>query len=88
MKRVIGLPGDRIQMRDGVLYINGEAVKKELHRGLCQNEDGLAYHSRETIPMYRETLPNGVSYLVLDVEPQGMRGQHAGICSCHPAIIS
>ena len=30
VKRIIGLPGDRIQMRDGVLYINGEAVKKEL----------------------------------------------------------
>ena len=29
IKRVIGLPGDRIQMQDGVLFINGEAVKKE-----------------------------------------------------------
>ncbi|MBI2719957.1 MAG: signal peptidase I [Rhizobiales bacterium] len=29
IKRVIGLPGDRIQMKDGVLFINGEAVKKE-----------------------------------------------------------
>ena len=29
IKRVIGLPGDRIQMRDGVLFINGEMVKKE-----------------------------------------------------------
>ena len=29
IKRVIGLPGDRIQMIDGVLNINGEAVKRE-----------------------------------------------------------
>ena len=29
IKRVIGLPGDRIQMRDGVLYINDEAVQRE-----------------------------------------------------------
>jgi signal peptidase I len=29
IKRVIGLPGDRIQMIDGVLQINGQAVKKE-----------------------------------------------------------
>src|SRR6201992_413842 len=29
IKRVIGLPGDRIQMIDGLLHINGEAVKRE-----------------------------------------------------------
>jgi signal peptidase I len=71
VKRVIGLPGDRIQMRDGVLHINGEPVKKERVEDY-QNKDGLAYHGRETIQMYRETLPNGVSYEVLDVEPHGM----------------
>ena len=42
VKRIIGLPGDRIQMRDGVLTINGEAVKKELI-GEYANEDGKAY---------------------------------------------
>ncbi len=30
IKRVIGLPGDRIQMRDGQLFINGEAVRARL----------------------------------------------------------
>jgi signal peptidase I len=29
IKRVVGLPGDRIQVTDGVLFINGEAVKRE-----------------------------------------------------------
>src|SRR5581483_8649280 len=29
IKRVIGLPGDRIQVREGLLYINGEPVKRE-----------------------------------------------------------
>ena len=29
IKRLIGLPGDHVQMKDGVLYINGEAVKRE-----------------------------------------------------------
>ena len=70
IKRVIGLPSDRIQMRDGVLYINGEAVKKE-YIGEYSNADGKAYYGHPTIPMYRETLPNGVSYRVLDVNPKG-----------------
>jgi signal peptidase I len=68
IKRVIGLPGDRIQMRDGVLYINGEAVKKE------RIEDFADPSERELgtpVPQYRETLPNGVSYRVLDTEPLG-----------------
>ena len=88
VKRVIGLPGDRIQMRDGVLYINGEAVKKERDRRTCRTRMVLLITAATTIPMYRETLPNGVSYEVLDVEPQGRADNTAGICSCHPAIIS
>ena len=30
IKRVVGLPGDRIAVRDNVLYVNGEAVPREL----------------------------------------------------------
>jgi signal peptidase I len=70
IKRVIGLPGDRIQMKEGVLYINGEAVKKE------RIEDYVDPELREPpggvpVPQYRETLPNGVSYNVLDMNPNG-----------------
>jgi signal peptidase I len=70
IKRVIGLPGDRIQVTDGVLYINGQAVKKELI-GTYDNSDHEAYSGLDKIPVYRETLPNGVSYDVLDAEPNG-----------------
>jgi len=70
VKRIIGLPGDRIQMRDGALFINGEPVKKE-YVGEYMNEDGKAYFDRPSIPVYRETLPNGLSYEVLDVNPNG-----------------
>ena len=68
IKRVIGLPGDRVQMRDGVLYINGEAVKKERIEDYADPaEPGL----RAAVPQFLETLPNGVSYRVLDTEPLG-----------------
>jgi len=63
IKRVIGLPGDRIQVIDGVLHINGEAVQREsLGITEFQNERGEI----EPIQTYRETLPNGVSYITFD----------------------
>ena len=66
IKRVIGLPGDEIAVRDGVLYINGQAVPK-VRKGdfVSPEEDG------RPIPRYEETLPNGVYYYVLDAEPDG-----------------
>jgi signal peptidase I len=62
IKRVIGLPGDRIQVRDEQLYINGEPVKRE---GI---EDGETDEFGRTIPVkrWRETLPNGVTYVTLE----------------------
>ncbi|WP_422370787.1 signal peptidase I [Hoeflea sp.] len=64
IKRVIGLPGDRIQVRDGVLFINGEAVEREL----VGNYTPEGRYNRGTdVPVYRETLPNGVSYTTLDL---------------------
>src|SRR5689334_5951480 len=64
IKRVIGLPGDRIQMVEGVLHINGQAVKRERIDDLVETEEG----SRPTrVKRWRETLPNGVSYTTLDL---------------------
>jgi signal peptidase I len=65
IKRVIGLPGDEISVRDGVLYINGEAVPK-VRRG-----DFISPEEQHPIPRFEETLPNGVKYLVLDSTPNG-----------------
>ncbi|HRX36299.1 MAG TPA: signal peptidase I [Aestuariivirga sp.] len=68
IKRVIGLPGDHIQMRDGVLFINGQAVKKDRIEDFSDpDEPGL----RQPVPQYVETLPNGVQYHVLDTNPVG-----------------
>ncbi|MEG6509539.1 signal peptidase I [Methyloligella sp. 2.7D] len=69
IKRVIGLPGDEIQMRKGVLYINGTPVKKE------RIEDFTSYTptgAERHLPQYRETLPNGVSYRTLDLVQNGI----------------
>ncbi|MCB1382014.1 MAG: signal peptidase I [Notoacmeibacter sp.] len=69
IKRVIGLPGDRIQMREGVLYINGEAVKRE-KVGQIDNPDITEVN--RPVDVYRETLPNGVTYDTLDITPNGI----------------
>ncbi len=70
IKRVIGLPGDRIQMREGVLFINGEAVKKERIEDYVDTEPSFQ-GGPNPIPQYIETLPNGVKYRVLDEDPNG-----------------
>jgi signal peptidase I len=63
IKRVIGLPGDRIQMIDGLLHINGVAVTRERVADYIGNDSG-PYPIR--VKRWRETLPNGVSYDTLD----------------------
>ena len=67
IKRVVGLPGDRIQMINSVLHINGVAVKRE--RAGTFSADGSYEQDTRNTPVYRETLPNGVSYDTLDMTP-------------------
>jgi len=68
IKRIVGLPGDRLQMRDGVLHINDEPVKRErVGDFLYRDRMGNVYR----IPQYRETLANGVSYDTLDLIKNG-----------------
>lgn len=69
IKRVVGLPGDKIQMRDGQLFINGEGVARE-KVGEITNPD-ITEVSRP-VDVYRETLPNGVSYDTLDLTQNGV----------------
>lgn len=59
IKRLIGLPGDKIQMINGVLYINNKAVPKiEI--------DHFIYEGKK-IPQFIETLPNNISYHTIDM---------------------
>ena len=60
IKRVIGLPGDRVQVISGTLYLNGEKVA----RTRVDVPTSCAGTYAPAAKMVRETLPNGVSYLV------------------------
>jgi signal peptidase I len=67
IKRVVGLPGDRIQMIDGVLNINGVPVKRERIDDFVTDDDGAV----QRVKRYRETMPNGVVYTTLDLTENG-----------------
>ena len=87
IKRVIGLPGDTIEVRGGRLVINGKPVKSERRPPAMVPVDinvpcGIEFSGFQVraadgnaycrLPIVRETLPNGVSYETIDL------GQSAG----------
>ena len=92
IKRVVGLPGDRIAVRNGRLILNGNAVPRTVepairlpydpeqmcNGSLCLDnfeqfrrilDDGREVYE---VPTYRETLPNGASYLIIDYYEQSL----------------
>jgi signal peptidase I len=69
IKRVIGLPGDRIQVVGGILQINGRAVKRERVEDY-QTQD--AFGRMVPVPQFKETLPEGTEHLI--IEKDGDRG--------------
>jgi signal peptidase I len=60
IKRIVGLPGDRIQVTDGVLRINDVPVSRS-KKGIATATDG--YNVIKFV-VYEETLPNGRSYVI------------------------
>lgn len=79
IKRLIGLPGDRIQMKQGLLYINDEPVKIEpagIFEEIKERQGSQGSEPRCTTPVaggdvcekerFTETLPNGVSHSILN----------------------
>jgi len=60
IKRVVGLPGDTIQVINGILNINGQPVKREPVQDYIYNESGRPVHAYQ----YFETLPGGKRHLI------------------------
>ncbi|MBI1207604.1 MAG: signal peptidase I [Azospirillum sp.] len=68
IKRIIGLPGDHIQMIQGVLNINGEPVKmKRIDDAIVTNQ----YGREVRVPQYLETLPGGRVHRILKETTNG-----------------
>ncbi len=68
IKRLVGLPGDTIQVIDGILHINGEAVNL-LPADAFIDED--RNEGDKAVATFTETLPGGVAHIILDTNPQG-----------------
>lgn len=62
IKRIVGLPGDRVQVVSGVLYLNGNPVTRR--RLSDYRLDGAG---QRTAIRYEETLPNGVTHEILEL---------------------
>src|SRR5215468_3679832 len=62
IKRLVGLPGDKIQMKDGVLNINGVPIKRERIEDRVEDVK-CGYQTVHVVHQYRETLPDGKSYV-------------------------
>ncbi len=68
IKRVIGLPGDHIQMKNGILFINGQPVpRRRIQDYLYQEGPGAVL----PLAQYIETLPNGVQHRIIEMSDNG-----------------
>ena len=68
IKRIVGMPGDRIQVTNGALYINGTAVPRLRIGDYVRGTNG--HYQKGTL--YSEQLPNGRRYTVLEYNDNGL----------------
>lgn len=63
IKRIVGLPGDKIQVINSILHINGKALERELVGDfVTRTRDGSIHRSNR----YVETLPSGLQHYILE----------------------
>ncbi|AFX99613.1 signal peptidase I [Candidatus Endolissoclinum faulkneri L2] len=60
IKRIVGLPGDDIQVKNGILHINGEPVKRRRIKNFNFEND------KESSTQFIETLPNGREHRIIE----------------------
>lgn len=65
IKRVIGLPGDKVQLTDSVVIVNGQSFER-VQKGTFSER---AYGTERSVPIFRETADNGASYQTIDIQP-------------------
>lgn len=69
VKRIVGLPGEKVQMIDGILHIDGRpVVLQSLPTDSYEDSNDQGTTGRRLL----ETLPNGVSYTVVDTDENGI----------------
>ncbi len=68
IKRIIGMPGDRIQMKEGRLYINGTMLER-VQVGTGSDTD--SYETTVPVILYNETLPDGVVHTIQEISDDG-----------------
>ena len=73
IKRVIGLPGDRIRVRGGQVFVNGVAIRQET-MGMTQDHDA----PDRAVLRVGERTPNGRAYVTYDGGP-GQPGDDTGV---------
>ena len=67
IKRIVGLPGDHIQVRAGQLYVNGELAPRSLIGDYVEQDEGRSTIAKE----YEETLPGGRKHPILKEQDVG-----------------
>lgn len=70
IKRLVALPGEKVELKDGIVYINDKALKREHIKSYVEN--GINFED------YHEILPDGKKYVVRQIKNQNLEAGPAG----------